>query len=126
MVHRKQSSLRARQKGRPMTKFFTMNDHDNAMMLIAHWATPETEKLALSSFAGRITQNERPDAEDVAVFENRLREWERNARTTYYVADEAKQPISEDFDDEAAARAHKAEIGGAKLMWRQSYPQPQA
>jgi hypothetical protein len=105
-----------------MTKFYTMREHDEALMLCAHWATPENEKNAISYFAACISMNERPEPSDAAVFEARKAEWERNSVITWYVADAKKEPISPDFANYDKARTHKTDIGGTYLMWRQSYP----
>lgn len=109
-----------------MTTFLTMTDHDNALMLCAHWATPASEKGALSSVASRISMNEQPDAEDLAIFRARLAEWEGNAITTFYVADDQRRQIGADFATEAEARENQKATCGALLMWKKSYPQPVA
>ncbi len=101
---------------------YTMYDHDNALMLCAHWATSDADKTALSHFAARISMREKVDAEDALVYRRCLENWEKHAVTKFYVADQNKEPISEDFSDEASARAHQKLIGGAKVMWRQSWP----
>lgn len=66
-------------------KHYSMNDHDNALMLCSHWATSESDRLAISHFAARISCNEKPDASDAAAFERVMAEWERNAKVSFFV-----------------------------------------